>query len=327
MKLKFIYIDLYSIFILYCFIFPTAADSVVLANATKCGPYFSYVDTQLPTDAAKCKPAGRCMTFSLTPPEEDLDAVKESFTVYWNGLNSSVVSFGREIRRERLVPMPFQTDPAAFVSLLSLPKSFIDLLIIAQQAGNVGDYINVRGKKHFCGPHSFFPINREEEGVAGTHSSPFHSPNKSSGTFICNGTTKLVSFASFTEHWRNEDEFDPERIIVVRGWFNMDPDECINLRNQLGLGSLGILYIAYDGKGRAYNLNSEFRVQGDYSGYSGYGDENVHFCVRKGSSFRYEVPLGHTFQSCTDGLQKISASLIIRDTQSDRRPYTITITE
>lgn len=293
-----------------------------IANATKCGIFYRYFDLTLLGDRNRCA-SRRCVTYSLSPPEDDANEIKEQFTHY-DGLGGwgrgSIISTRRSIDRNKVAPIPFSTDLSA---LSSLPKSPIDLILLAAQLGDAGDYIERKsGQRDYCVPYNYRPIIHEIEGVPGRSIPREESRAAVSGTYLCNDDAKIISLASVSTQWAYKDEFDSSKNYIGRGWFNIRPSECMNIDNLLRINGRAVFFVEIGG--RAINYPEIPNYDGavpNYTGFTGFGARDVPMCIGRGAAFRYERLVDaepKRFSSCGAGMERVHPSLMVRNSSQRR---------
>lgn len=110
---------------------PASADQTKF-TATKCGPYFVYIDREV----YRKKGCGfsPCFTFSEDGPGSRSEYVQEAFTIVHRvGKSPRVYYRGRDIPRRNLQPVSFSWNPF--------------------HTFGTGSYIVENGTRHYCVPY------------------------------------------------------------------------------------------------------------------------------------------------------------------------------
>ena len=124
---------------------PTAY-ALKLAPAKKCGSYYEYIDSAL-LNMAGCQ-GGRCVTYSTTPPDADVETITEAFTMKnLTGMAWVPLYRDRVIPRYRLYTVSFEGNIISPLSFPTLPD-----LIITALTTDFGDYVQVDGERFYCEP-------------------------------------------------------------------------------------------------------------------------------------------------------------------------------
>ena len=317
------------VFALYLCSTPANAGVIHLSEGTKCGALYRYVDKGLISTDAQCRPAGRCVTYSLSPPQDDAETIREAFTATdgWTPSARKVISTDRIIEREDLVPLPFRVKSEVLFSLLALPSTPLDLLTTADALGNIGDYVVYRGDKSYCGPFHFTPFTKERELKNDVQQLPRDDPKSGNGAYLCNDSDDLRSLASLTEAWKYWDAFDPSKQFIIRGWFNMAPGECINVTGLMGFAGTVMLFVQnQNGVPLEFDQNPNIRIQSKTeTSWSGYRDQPIPICIKRGGSFRASFSTEESFETCPVGMEKVHLSMILKHPMHDRRSHTFSL--
>ncbi len=298
-----------------------------LGMGTKCGLYYRYLDMSLVSNLPRCdSPMGVCYTYSLTPPEDDVEKIKEEYTTYESLGYGKAISSGRVVKRDQLLPVPFKSDLTA---LLTLPKNVVSILLKVDKLGNLGDYIDIDGNREYCAPYDFDPIIRRDQGDF-LQSQESLRQGYSHGTFVCNELNHGISFVTLSNKWRNEGLYDPVKNRIIRGWFNLNSQKCLRISNMIGLGGYVVLYIETDkGESLTFDADPSLDLRDEnLVGISGFSNLEAPLCIIRGSSFRYEVPIDSDagrFKTCANGKQKVNASLVLKNPRDSSRPLIVRI--
>lgn len=309
----------------------TTSDSGVvdlknISNASKCGMYYRYLDLALSKTDARCAQNMHCVTYSLSPPEDDARQIEEQFTLFDKvGYKMATISTGRILDRSTVIPIPYATDPTAFIGF---PKTPIDLLMLAASAGDVGSYLEINRERYYCTPHNYSPIFHENEG-AEPRDKAFDKKIRWNGigaTSVCNDDTSTLTMASLSKQWAYENVYSPEKQWIGRGWFNLRPKECMNIDNLMKIGGAAVLYITIGGKVVSFPISASYDGSAGYAGFTGFGDRDTPMCVRHGAPFRHQQTDDSSLKqlrSCPKGMVMVQPSLIVRNSSS--RPLVVRI--
>ncbi|MFJ1340512.1 hypothetical protein ACIKP7_20515 [Pseudomonas caricapapayae] len=298
-----------------------------ISNASKCGAYYRYLDLALSKTDARCARNMHCVTYSLSPPEDDASQIEEQFTLFDKvGYRSATISTGRILDRSKVIPIPYATDPTAFIGF---PKTPIDLLLLAASVGDVGSYLEINRDRHYCKPHNYSPIFHEHEG-AEPRDKDFDkkiSWNGIGATSICNDDTSTLTMASLSTQWAYDSVYSPETQSIGRGWFNLRPKECMNIDNLMKLGGRAVLYIKIGAMVASYPRSASYdSSKASFAGFSGFGEMNTPMCVRHGGPFRHQQkddPNLKQLSSCPEGMVMVQPSLVVRN--SSARPLVVRV--
>jgi len=291
-----------------------------ISNASKCGIYYRYLDLTLGRADARCARSMHCETYSLSPPEDDASQIKEQFTILDQvGFKTQTISTGRVLDRSKVIPIPYATDPSAFIGF---PETPIDLLLLAASVGDVGSYLETNGERYYCTPHNYTPIFHEKEGAVPRDKSFDRKIRWTSTgpTSVCNDDSSSMTMASLSTQRDYESVYSPDMQWIGRGWFNLRPGECMNIDNLLKVGGRAVLYLTINGKALSYPISASYDdSKNGYAGFSGFGDRDTPICVRHGDPFRYQRTLDSKLSrlaSCPAGMVLVRPSLIVRNAGS-----------
>lgn len=291
-----------------------------ISNASKCGIFYRYLDLTLSRADRRCARNMHCETYSLSPPEDDAKQIKEQFTIFDQvGYRTAVISTGRILDRNQVIPIPYATDPSAFISF---PETPVDLFMLAVSAGDVGSYLEINGERDYCKPHNYAPIFHESEGAVPRDKAIDKkiSWNGIGATSVCNDDTSLLTMVSLSTQWAYSRKYSSEMQWIGRGWFNLRPGECMNIDNLMRIGASAELYITINGRAMSFPISTSYDASGkNYAGFSGTGDQDMPICIRHGAPFRYQRtfdPNLNRLPSCPEGMEMVHPSLVIRNSSS-----------